>query len=217
LEAPAFYPNLNAVDNLKITCLIKGISFNEIPTVLKDVGLFEKRRLDFQKYSLGMKQRLGIASALLGNPKLLILDEPTNGLDPEGIALVRSLIVKKSSEGAAVIIASHILDEVEKSCSKLLVLNQGQKAFQGETKELLDPENKIAIHYHDLKKLKEALKELTFITRLEDFENYLLITLPLGFDGSDISRLLMKQNIILSEVYPIKKSLEKALLKLLAD
>ena len=217
LEAPAFYPNLNAVDNLKITCLIKEMSFNEIAPVLKDVALFERRHLDFQQYSLGMEQRLGIASALIGNPELLILDEPTNGLDPEGIALVRSLIVKKRSEGAAVILASHILDEVEKTCSKLLVLNQGEKAFEGATKELLCPENQLALHYHDLDKLKKALKELSFISRLEEYENYVLITLPEGFDGSDVSRLLMMQEVILSEIHPRKKSLEDELLKLLAE
>jgi ABC-2 type transport system ATP-binding protein len=215
LEAPAFYPTLNAVDNLKITCLIKKASYSEIESILKEVDLYERRKTDFQNYSLGMKQRLGIASALVGNPKLLILDEPTNGLDPQGISLIRELIIKKKNEGASIILASHILDEVEKTCSKLLVLNSGVIAYKGETKQLLSSENQLELKSEDLKVLKLALKDISIVSNIEDKGTHLLITIPEDFTGTDVSRLLIEKNIILSEIQASKKSLEEELLKLL--
>jgi len=215
LEAPAFYPRLNAVDNLKITCLIKKASYSDIEGILKEVDLYERRKTDFQNYSLGMKQRLGIASALIGNPKLLILDEPTNGLDPEGISLIRELIIKKKKQGASIILASHILDEVEKTCSKLLVLNSGVIAYEGETKQLLSSENQLELKSEDLKALKLALKEISIVSNIEDKGTYLLVTIPDGVTGTEISKLLIKKDIILSEIHTSKKSLEEELLKLL--
>lgn len=217
LEAPAFYPTLNAVDNLKITCLIKAISYHEIEKVLKEVGLFERKHIDFQNYSLGMKQRLGIASALIGDPELLILDEPTNGLDPEGISLIRELIIEKRNQGASVILASHILDEVEKTCSKLLVLNAGQIAFEGNTKELLKTENQLELRCPDLVALKLIVTALPLVQRVEVHESYLLVTIPDEVSGADVSKLLIEKGIVLSGIQTRTKSLEEQFLKLLKD
>ena len=129
LEAPAFYPYLSAVENLKIVAQIKNTPFDRIELVLEKVGLLDRRNDRFQTYSLGMKQRLAIGSALLSDPLVLLLDEPTNGLDPQGIADVRELILKISAEGKTIILASHLLDEVQKVCSHFAVLNKGQMLY----------------------------------------------------------------------------------------
>ncbi|OYU84150.1 MAG: ABC transporter ATP-binding protein [Flavobacterium sp. BFFFF2] len=131
IERPNFYPYLSAWDNLKIVCLIKEISSAAIDEKLKLVGLFDRRNDAFKTYSLGMKQRLAIASALLNNPELLILDEPTNGLDPEGIRHIRDLIPQIASQGTTILLASHLLDEVEKTCSRVLILKEGHLLFDG--------------------------------------------------------------------------------------
>jgi ABC-2 type transport system ATP-binding protein len=131
IERPNFYPYLSAWDNLKIVCLIKEISPAAIDEKLKLVGLFDRRNDAFKTYSLGMKQRLAIASALLNNPELLILDEPTNGLDPEGIRHIRDLIPQIAAQGTTILLASHLLDEVEKTCSRVLILKEGHLLFDG--------------------------------------------------------------------------------------
>ena len=121
LETPNFYPYLSARQNLAIACTIKEVGTSDIDRVLKEVNLYERRHDKFETYSLGMKQRLALASAMLGDPDVLILDEPTNGLDPLGIAEVRGLILQQAQKGATIIMASHILDEVEKTCSHVAV------------------------------------------------------------------------------------------------
>lgn len=126
LETPNFYPYLSATDNLAIAARIKGVDKREIDLALNKVGLFERRDSRFNTFSLGMRQRLAIASALLGNPRVLILDEPTNGLDPEGIAEIRELIKELGAQGHTVIMASHLLAEVEKTCTHVAVLKNGR-------------------------------------------------------------------------------------------
>jgi ABC-2 type transport system ATP-binding protein len=122
LETPNFYPYLTASENLEIVRRIKKADKSNFDHLLKKVDLYERRRSKFQTYSLGMKQRLAIASTLIGNPEVLIFDEPTNGLDPQGIAEVRSILKNIASEGKTVILASHILDEVEKICSHVAII-----------------------------------------------------------------------------------------------
>ncbi len=217
LEAPAFYPTLNAVDNLKIVCLIKATGYAEINAILKDVGLFEKKHIKFKNYSLGMKQRLGIASALTGSPELLILDEPTNGLDPEGISLIRELIIRKKSEGVSVIMASHILGEVEKVCSKLVILDRGSLKYEGYTEKLLRSQNQLELVSDDLEKLYTALKDEKIILDIEKLDKFVLVTIPDSFTGTDVSKLLIDKKIILSGIQVREKSLEEEFLKLLQE
>jgi len=138
IERPNFYPYLSAWDNLKIVCLIKEIPTAAIDEKLQLVGLFDRRNDAFKTYSLGMKQRLAIASALLNNPDLLILDEPTNGLDPEGIRHIRDLIPQIASQGTTILLASHLLDEVEKTCSRVLILKEGHLLFNGPVSAVRD-------------------------------------------------------------------------------
>ena len=114
IEQPNFYPYLTAVQNLKIVCTIKGLTYDQIDRVLDLVSLSERKNDKFSTYSLGMKQRLSIASALLNEPEVLILDEPTNGLDPEGIIQIRELIMQIAKTGTTILVASHMLDEIEK-------------------------------------------------------------------------------------------------------
>ena len=141
IETPNFYPYLNAVTNLKIVADIKEVSYQDINRVLDLVKLNDKKYFKFKNFSLGMKQRLAIASALLGSPKVLILDEPTNGLDPMGIVEIRELIFNCKNNGITVIIASHILTEIEKVCSDIIIINKGKSLIQGNLNELTQQVN----------------------------------------------------------------------------
>ena len=138
LEMPIFYPYLSAVNNLKIIADIKNVSYTKIDELLTIVRLIERKDSKFKTFSLGMKQRLAIAAALIGDPKVLILDEPTNGLDPKGIAEMRELITNIGKQGITIILASHLLDEVQKICSHVVVLNKGKKLDSGRVSDVLD-------------------------------------------------------------------------------
>ena len=127
IERPNFYPYMTALQNLKLICKIKQCKTEKIQDKLELVGLWDRRNSKFRTYSLGMKQRLAIAAALVNDPELLILDEPTNGLDPEGIHQIRKLIVKIAEKGTTILLASHLLDEVEKVCNHVIVLKNGVK------------------------------------------------------------------------------------------
>lgn len=137
LETPNFYHYLSGARNLHISAAIKGRGLDDIAQVLQRVNLFERKDSAFSTYSLGMKQRLAIASALLGSPEVLIFDEPTNGLDPVGITEIRELIKSLSKEGKTIIIASHILDEIEKVCTHMLVLKKGSLVVSGKVSEIM--------------------------------------------------------------------------------
>ena len=129
IERPNFYPYMTALQNLTLICKIKQCSTENIQEKLELVGLWDRRHSKFKTYSLGMKQRLAIAAALVNNPELLILDEPTNGLDPEGIHQIRKLIFKIAEGGTTILLASHLLDEVEKVCNQVIVLKNGVKFY----------------------------------------------------------------------------------------
>jgi ABC-2 type transport system ATP-binding protein len=156
LETPNFYPYLSAIQNLTIVAKIKGCELAEIPEVLKKVNLFERRHSSFKTYSLGMKQRLAIASTLLGSPKIVILDEPTNGLDPEGISEIRQLIKQLAKDGKTIILASHLLDEVEKVCTHVAILKKGRLLTSGDISGALSKEEHSSITPEDTPKQKEA-------------------------------------------------------------
>ncbi len=144
LETPNFYHYLSAIDNLKVTHSISGRgSMEDIERVIRKVKLYERRRSRFKTYSLGMKQRLAIAASLLGDPKVLVLDEPTNGLDPEGIAEIRELIVELRNSGHTIIIASHLLDEVEKICTHVAILKTGDLITTGQVNELFQDKDEL--------------------------------------------------------------------------
>ncbi|MCU0373962.1 MAG: ABC transporter ATP-binding protein [Chitinophagaceae bacterium] len=158
LETPNFYHYLNAEQNLKIAAALKGIANPDFEKVLKQVNLYERRKSPFSSYSLGMKQRLAIASCLLGEPRVMIFDEPTNGLDPAGIAEIRQLIVQIAAAGKTIIMASHMLDEVEKVCTHVAILKKGVLLAAGRVDEILADEDQVEI---DSATHKETLKSIS--------------------------------------------------------
>src|SRR5699024_29321 len=136
IERPNFYPYMSAEQNLKLVCKIKEVSPEKIHEKLELVGLLDRKDSKFKTYSLGMKQRLAIASALLNDPEILILDEPTNGLDPQGIHQIREIIRKIAATGTTILLASHLLDEVEKVCSHVVIIRKGEKLYSGRVDEM---------------------------------------------------------------------------------
>lgn len=217
LEAPAFYPYLSGHDNLKIAAQIKEVPYSQINKVLENVGLYERRKDKFQTYSLGMKQRLAIASALLSDPQVLVLDEPTNGLDPTGIADVREIIKKISAEGKTIILASHLLDEVQKVCTHFAVLNKGKKVFAGSVQEAMGDTEKVEVATPDINTLEEKLKLCPFVTAVEQNHTLLVVSLQEGKNSYELNRFLTQQGIVVSQLTPIKKNLEKQFLEILSQ
>lgn len=217
LEAPAFYPYLSGEDNLKIVARIKEIPFSRINDTLDKVGLLDRRQDKFQTYSLGMKQRLAIASALLSDPGVLVLDEPTNGLDPTGIADVREIIKKVSAEGKTIILASHLLDEVQKVCTHFAVLNKGKKIYSGRVDDVMGDTEKVEIASPDMDTLEQLVKACPLVHDTEKNTQSLIVTLKDGSDSYLLNQYLTSNGVILSHLATIKKSLEKQFLEILSQ
>ena len=217
LEKPNFYEYLSAVDNLKIVAEIRGVDYSNIDAVLQQVGLLERKNSRFKTYSLGMKQRLAIGAALLGEPEVLILDEPTNGLDPEGIAEVRNLIKNLASDNKTIILASHLLDEVQKVCTKMLVLKKGVKIFQGSVNGLEKDKVVYELMAENLDKLKDVL------TKSNDFNNFnlngdmILLEVNVNIDKSLLSKYLFENGVMVSHMAIKQESLEENIFELLKE
>ncbi len=159
IERPNFYPYMTAVQNLKLVCKIKEVPEDRIDEKLQLVGLLDRKNSKFSTYSLGMKQRLAIASALLNNPEILILDEPTNGLDPQGIHQIREIIKKIASHGTTILLASHLLDEVEKVCSHVVILRKGEKLYSGTVDGMLASHGFFELKTEQIDGLKSFLEK----------------------------------------------------------
>lgn len=209
LETPNFYHYLSGSRNLAITAEIKGYSRSGIDAVLKKVNLFERRDSAFSTYSLGMKQRLALAAALLGNPSVLVLDEPTNGLDPEGIAETRELIRVLAREGKTIILASHLLDEVEKVCTHVAILLKGDLITYGHVDEVLKNEDIVEISSPNNDKLALALKEFAGEYTLRQDNNRIQLFFRSGTaDPAQVNRFCFERGIVLNHLQLKKKSLE---------
>lgn len=217
LEAPAFYPYLSGEDNLKITARIKEVPYSEIDSILKKVDLYDRRKHKFQTYSLGMKQRLAIASALLSDPYVLVLDEPTNGLDPTGIADVREIIRRVSADGKTIILASHLLDEVQKVCTHFAVLNKGKKVYAGSVDEASGDTEKVEVAAPDMDNLENKIRACSFVNNVERNSQYLMVNLKDGKDSYELNQYLYQQGIIVSRLTTVKKNLEKQFLEILSQ
>lgn len=216
LETPNFYHYLSAVRNLQIAATIKGIANPDIDGVLKKVNLYERRDSKFQTYSLGMKQRLAIASCLLGNPEVLIFDEPTNGLDPVGIAEIRNLIKQVASEGRTIIMASHLLDEVEKVCTHMAILKKGTLLATGSVNEILSNEDIAELGATNNGRLQQVLESYPGYIKLS-IENtgFVNMTFPLGTANPEaINRFCYDKGIVLNHLQLKKKSLEARFLEM---
>jgi ABC-2 type transport system ATP-binding protein len=215
IERPNFYPYMTATQNLALICKIKGISAEKINEKLTTVNLFERRDSKFSTFSLGMKQRLAIASALLNDPEILILDEPTNGLDPQGIHEIREIIKNIASNGTTILLASHLLDEVEKVCSHVVIIREGVKLYSGRVDEMTASygllELKIDKKENELIKLLEEHEAIEKITKEHET---LFATLKREISSTEINTYLFEKGLVLSHLVKRKPSLEQQFLDL---
>jgi len=215
LETPNFYHYLSAEKNLRVAAHIKGKGFSEIDNVLQKVNLYQRRQSKFSTYSLGMKQRLAIASCLLGDPQVLIFDEPTNGLDPNGIAEIRELILKLAAEGKTIIMASHLLDEVEKVCTHVAIIKNGNLLTAGSVSEVLVTDEIIEVSADELNELEIVLNKMGGFTSLKKQNNTLQIFFSNGnANAAAINQYCFQNNIALNHLQAKKKSLETKFLEL---
>ncbi|MGV6831135.1 MAG: ABC transporter ATP-binding protein [bacterium] len=214
IERPNFYPYMTAFQNLKLVCKIKGVDESKINEKLELVGLLDRKNHKFRTYSLGMKQRLAIASALLNDPEILILDEPTNGLDPQGIHQIRELIKEIANKGTTILLASHLLDEVEKVCSHVVVLRKGEKLYSGRVDEMISSHGFFELKYDNIDKLKEVLASQNVIGEIKQEGDLVTAFLNEPIEASTFNKLLFDQGIVLSHLVKRKESLEEQFLQL---
>ncbi|MBT8395029.1 MAG: ABC transporter ATP-binding protein, partial [Bacteroidia bacterium] len=186
----------------------------KIDDKLELVGLLDRKDSKFRTYSLGMKQRLAIASALLNDPEILILDEPTNGLDPQGIHQIRELIKDIAQNGTTILLASHLLDEVEKVCSHVVVLRKGKKLYSGRVDEMISSHGFFELKCQDHDNLKEFLNSVDYIDHLKEENGLITAFLSEPMAASDFNNLLFKKGFILSHLVKRKESLEEQFLHL---
>jgi ABC-2 type transport system ATP-binding protein len=219
IEQPNFYPYLSAETNLKIVAEIKGTPQARIDEVLKTVGLLERKKDPFKTYSLGMKQRLAIASALLNNPEVLILDEPTNGLDPEGIIQIRDIINSIAKQGITIIIASHLLDEIEKICSHVIVLKEGNSIYSGRVDEMTANNGYFELKADNNVLLLSALEELQWFNSINKDGEIIKAQIrdDASISASALNQKLAEKGIFLSHLTKKKESLETQFLELVKN
>ena len=214
IERPNFYPYMSAYENLRLVCKIKEIPLERIEEKLTLVGLFDRRDSKFKTFSLGMKQRLAIASALLNNPEILILDEPTNGLDPQGIRQIRDLIQQIAQTGTTILLASHLLDEVEKVCSHVVVLQLGKMLYCGSVAEMITSTTFFELKANDMNQLKTVIENHPSFDKLSESEGKLTAFFKEEVLSEHLNEYCMKNNVILSLLHPKKHSLEEQFLQL---
>lgn len=214
IERPNFYPYMTAVKNLQLVCKIKEVSEDKIDEKLELVGLLDRKNSKFKTYSLGMKQRLAIASALLNDPEILILDEPTNGLDPQGIHQIREIIKRIASQGTTILLASHLLDEVEKVCSHVVILRKGEKLYSGRVDGMLASHGFFELKTDESKKLVTFLSNNASFGRIKEENGLITAFLRAEMDAKTFNRSLFDEGIILSHLVKRKESLEEQFLTL---
>jgi ABC-2 type transport system ATP-binding protein len=216
LEHPIFYPYLSGQKNLELNALIKQCPPENIPNVLELVELTDRRDDKYKTYSLGMKQRLAIASALLNEPTVLILDEPTNGLDPMGIAEIRELIKKIAANGKTIILASHLLDEVQKVCSHFAVLKKGNLVHAGPVDEVGSGAETVEVNA-DVPNLSEILATFSGASSVIRDNGCYQVTLREAFHSKELNNFLFEKGIVANHLITKKKSLEKMFLEILSE
>ena len=212
IERPNFYPYMSARANLELVCLIKQAPKSAVNVCLAQVGLLDRSEDKFSTFSLGMKQRLAIASALLSNPEILILDEPTNGLDPQGIHQIRTLIQEIAARGTTILLASHLLDEVEKVCNQVIILQKGQCIYSGSVKEMAEQGSYMLIGSEDLESLKTIAQSIEAIKVVGVQEGKLKITTALS--PTEINQLFTSHSITLNHISSHHKRLEELFLEI---
>ena len=216
LEHPIFYPYLSGQKNLELNAMIKQCPPENISNVLDLVELTDRRHDKYKTYSLGMKQRLAIASALLNNPTVLILDEPTNGLDPMGIAEIRELIKKIAANGKTIILASHLLDEVQKVCTHFAILRKGSLIHCGPVEEVNAGSETIEVRA-DTERLNELLLNFGGTSAVARENGFYNVTLRESFRGRDLNQFLFENGVVADHLVTKRKSLEKMFLEILSE
>lgn len=214
IENPNFYPYMTAAQNLKLVCRIKGVDYSKIEEKLEIVGLLDRKDHKFKTYSLGMKQRLAIASALLNDPEILILDEPTNGLDPQGIHQIREIIRDIANNGTTILLASHLLDEVEKVCSHVVVLRKGEKLYSGRVDEMISSHGFFELKAEKHDDLIKLLENNPIFKNIKIENDLITAFLEEPMDAEDFNKLAFEKGIILSHLVMRKESLEEQFLQL---
>ncbi len=215
IEQPNFYPYMTGTQNLQLICKIKGVSYDKIDEKLQIVNLFDRKDSKFRTYSLGMKQRLAIASALLNDPEILILDEPTNGLDPQGIHEIRLIIQEIASKGATILLASHLLDEVEKVCSHVVIIRNGIKLYSGRVDEMTTSNGLFELRVDgDDTQLLEILENHSAIGKVSIDHKTIIANLNSELSASEINKYLFDKGITVSHLVKRKPSLEQQFLDL---
>lgn len=216
LEHPIFYPYLSGQKNLELNAMIKQCPPDNIPSVLDLVELSGRKDDRYKTYSLGMKQRLAIASALLNEPTVLILDEPTNGLDPMGIAEIRILIQKIAANGKTIILASHLLDEVQKVCTHFAVLKRGNMVYTGPVDNVGAGSETVEVNA-DTANLNEVLLAFQGTSSINRENGNFQVTLRDNFHAKELNRFLFDQGVVVNHLVTKKKSLEKMFLEILSE
>jgi ABC-2 type transport system ATP-binding protein len=214
LETPNFYPYMTAEENLAVVAHIKGAKNVDFDHLLKIVNLAHRKDTPFRGYSLGMKQRLAIAATMVGDPDVLIFDEPTNGLDPTGIAEVRETIKNIAAQGRTIFMASHILDEVEKVCSHVAIIKNGNLLATGEVGSILGKDLTVEIGAKNNDILRGVLADVSYISKIETRPFGLLINIKQGFGAYDLSQLAFEKGIVLTHLVEKKRSLEQEFLQI---
>ena len=218
LETPNFFPYLSARQNLLLAADIKQADARSVDQALDTVGLGTRQHDAFRGFSLGMKQRLALASTLLGNPEVLVLDEPTNGLDPQGIAEVRGLVQRLAAEGKTIILASHLLDEIEKVCTHVAVLQRGELRAAGPVGNILATADRVLLRPETsmaAATVQQALAALPWVTDVRpETEGVVSAALAPGHGPADLNRALFAQNIVLAGLELRHRSLEAQFLEL---
>lgn len=215
IESPNFYPSMSALNNLKLVAQIKEIESPNFQEKLELVGLWDRKDDDFSTYSLGMKQRLAIASALLNDPEILILDEPTNGLDPQGIHQIREIISKIALSGTTILLASHLLDEVEKVCSNVVVIREGNMLYNGKVEDMTASFGHVEIAAENHNELIDFVEKQTYFDSYnEEVKGCIKAKLNQPIDMAEINRNAFENGIILQHLVFKKQSLEESFLQL---
>ena len=217
IERPNFYPYMTAKENLELVCKIKGTPFSKVTEKLELVGLLDRQNDKFRTYSLGMKQRLAIASALLNDPEILILDEPTNGLDPQGIRQIRDIIRVIASHGTTILLASHLLDEVQKVCSHVVVLRKGEMLYQGSVNDMIASNSFFELKANDISKLKTVLQSHSAVEKIVDEEDKILVYVKQDIPSAELNAYLFEQKIVLEHLVKRRNSLEEQFLELIKN
>ena len=214
IERPNFYPYMTAAQNLALVCKIKGVSQEAISDKLELVGLQDRMHHKFRTFSLGMKQRLAIASALLNNPEILILDEPTNGLDPQGIHQIREIIKKIAARGTTILLASHLLDEVEKVCSHVVILRKGVKLYSGSVAGMTASNGYFHLRAKDQSQLEQVLITTGLFEKITAQQDFLVAYPTKDMEAHSLNTLLYEKGIALDHLEKRKESLEEQFLQL---